>query len=370
MQGKCCGSIIVMFLTKPFRQWWMPDTGGANIPDVNDLLSPWGIALGDRVFEGDFNLGGHSMYYASGTSLTKFPADGIKVWRSLKDQSSEVLNGETTAAEMVPIMGLYQPAGPVLVDDQILNSLSQEDGTATAAGRIIVYGDSNCLDNSHMQKGISSCINLHICFSLTFYSPADCFWMLDAMVDYAMSGGDIPTAFLENPEGSIPAQLSNDPLPQRMDGNQLHRYSKVLEPLGQKSASQPQARPLPSCPQPIFSLANPLNKSAPTNLYQSQKLLSLGDPQFSMAPLKKSNSNFQEMGDTMDLNSPPVSFHYSKEWSTSTKVALIVMSVIALILFYQFYKHRSRPRRRKSPRSKRVTATANLSPVSVKPPTV
>jgi hypothetical protein len=26
------------------------------------------------------------MYFASGTTLSKFPADGVKVWRSLKDQ--------------------------------------------------------------------------------------------------------------------------------------------------------------------------------------------------------------------------------------------------------------------------------------------
>lgn len=46
----------------------MPDTGGANVPALNDLLSSWGISLGDRVFEGDFMLGDHDMYYASGTN--------------------------------------------------------------------------------------------------------------------------------------------------------------------------------------------------------------------------------------------------------------------------------------------------------------
>lgn len=64
----------------------MPDTGGANIPALNDLLSPWGVAFGDRVFEGDFIIGGHNMYYASGTVLNRFPNEGVKVWRSLKDQ--------------------------------------------------------------------------------------------------------------------------------------------------------------------------------------------------------------------------------------------------------------------------------------------
>ena len=38
------------------RQWWMPDTGGANIPALNELLAPWGMAFGDNVFEGEFKL--------------------------------------------------------------------------------------------------------------------------------------------------------------------------------------------------------------------------------------------------------------------------------------------------------------------------
>lgn len=27
------------------RQWWMPDTGGANIPALNELLAPLGMAF-------------------------------------------------------------------------------------------------------------------------------------------------------------------------------------------------------------------------------------------------------------------------------------------------------------------------------------
>jgi hypothetical protein len=29
-----------------FRQWWMPDTGGANIPALNDLIMSLGMAFG------------------------------------------------------------------------------------------------------------------------------------------------------------------------------------------------------------------------------------------------------------------------------------------------------------------------------------
>lgn len=80
----------VKFYDENTRQWWMPDTGGANIPALNDLLVSWGIEFGDRVFEGEFKLGSHDMYYASGSSIAKFPSDGIVISRELKDQGVSV----------------------------------------------------------------------------------------------------------------------------------------------------------------------------------------------------------------------------------------------------------------------------------------
>lgn len=37
----------------------MPDTGGANVPALNDLLTVWGMAFSDGLYEGDFNLADH-----------------------------------------------------------------------------------------------------------------------------------------------------------------------------------------------------------------------------------------------------------------------------------------------------------------------
>jgi hypothetical protein len=47
----------------------------------------------------------------------------------------EVLKGETQTKEGVPILGMYQTT------------------TQPGGGRIALYGDSNCLDTSHIQKG-------------------------------------------------------------------------------------------------------------------------------------------------------------------------------------------------------------------------
>ena len=78
--------------------------------------------------------------YSSGTSIVSFPSDGIVISRKLNHQGNEVVTGETKTEEDVPILGLYQ---------------TKFKGTAHdgKAGRIALYGDSNCLDNAHMEKG-------------------------------------------------------------------------------------------------------------------------------------------------------------------------------------------------------------------------
>lgn len=49
-----------------------------------------------------------------------------------------MIKGETETVDGVPVLGLY-PA-------------DLEHGKPQA-GRLVLYGDSNCLDNSHLQKG-------------------------------------------------------------------------------------------------------------------------------------------------------------------------------------------------------------------------
>ncbi|CAL5443045.1 unnamed protein product [Camellia sinensis] len=57
--------------------WWTPVTGGANVPALNDLLSPFGIAFGDKILNGDFSIDGGQSRYASGTNIVKFPRGGM-----------------------------------------------------------------------------------------------------------------------------------------------------------------------------------------------------------------------------------------------------------------------------------------------------
>lgn len=204
----------VKFYDENTRQWWIPDTGGANIPALNDLLKPWNIAFGDQVYEGEFKLGPHhDMSYASGSSIIRFPAENsILLKRDLNDQSHEMLTNQVLKAKNVPVLGLLNVKP---------SEFSQGDTTST--GRIAVYGDSNCLDSAHIKK--------------------DCFWMLEALLQFTTTGV-VPNIFLSakssnlgeetdgNDQNLVKSEQSPEPekiLPTRMSGNHLYRYSKVLD---------------------------------------------------------------------------------------------------------------------------------------------
>ncbi len=85
-------------------------------------------------------------YYASGASITKFPksATNYLITRELIDQSEDFLAHASNKTTMpsnrvgVPILGLAQ----FNVDAN--------------AGRVVVYGDSNCIDSAHLTNGNKS----------------------------------------------------------------------------------------------------------------------------------------------------------------------------------------------------------------------
>ena len=79
----------IKFYDENTRQWWTPNTGGANIPSINDLLSPWGISFTDEVLEGEMYIAATdgTLHYASGAGIHSFPANGFVVPAgSLNDQ--------------------------------------------------------------------------------------------------------------------------------------------------------------------------------------------------------------------------------------------------------------------------------------------
>ena len=54
------------FFDENTRSQWTAVKGGANVPALNDLLGPFGVLLGDRVFDGAWAL---SSAAASGSQV-------------------------------------------------------------------------------------------------------------------------------------------------------------------------------------------------------------------------------------------------------------------------------------------------------------
>lgn len=297
----------IQFYDENTRQWWMPDTGGANVPALNELLGEFGIAFGDVVAEGYFSMGDHGMYYASGTSLIRFPQtnQSILIERELNNQGAELLSGDqkTKIKRTVPILGMLQTSKAAMSknaldpkmyeykvekDNSIFDSLdavepevqqnadknpiinkrillsqqapsvnefgsneiesdidaarldgvtanlteqvlvvevpqsvllrnkenikvrqaSVEQHPSPTEGRIVVYGDSNCLDSTHVEK--------------------PCFWLLDAMLEYTMTS-HVSTLLRDlNRSSAIHFDAEPIEMPKRLPNNNLHLYSKVL----------------------------------------------------------------------------------------------------------------------------------------------
>uniref|UniRef100_A0A3Q2XY04 Membrane-bound transcription factor site-1 protease n=1 Tax=Hippocampus comes TaxID=109280 RepID=A0A3Q2XY04_HIPCM len=305
----------VKFYDENTRQWWMPDTGGANVPALNNLISVWGMAFSDGLYEGDFTLADHDMYYASGCSIARFPEDGIVIAKNLKDQGLEVLKQETAMVEKVPILGLYQ---------------TPSDG----GGRIALYGDSNCIDDSHRQK--------------------DCFWLLDALLQYT-SYSMTPPSLSHSHSRTAPPTGTERPMPQRLEGNHLYRYSKVLE----AHLGDPKPRPLPACPHLSWAKPQPVNETAPSNLWKHQKLLSVDLDKVVLPNVRPYRPQVRPLSPgesgAWDIPGGIMPGRYNQEVGQTIPVFAFLGAMVVLSFFVvQLTKAKSKPKRRK-PRIKRPT---------------
>ncbi|KAK3548464.1 hypothetical protein QTP70_013154 [Hemibagrus guttatus] len=232
----------VKFYDENTRQWWMPDTGGANIPALNDLISVWGMAFSDGLYEGDFTMADH--------------------------------------------------------------------------------------DN--------------------------CFWLLDALLQYT-SYGVTPPSFLHS-QNKVPAPSGNDrPLPERLEGNHLYRYSKVLE----AHLGDPKPRPLPACPHLSWAKPQPLNETAPSNLWKHQKLLSVDMDKVVLPNVRSYRPQVRPLSpgesETWDIPGGIMPGRYNQEVGQTIPMFAFLGAMVVLSFFVvQLTKSRSRPKRRK-PRIKRPT---------------
>lgn len=81
---------------------------------------------------------------------------------------------------------------------------------APTEGRVVVYGDSNCLDSTHIEK--------------------PCFWLLDTLLEYTMTS-HVSTLLKDlNRAPTTQFDTTLKQMPKRLPNNNLHMYSKVLVP--------------------------------------------------------------------------------------------------------------------------------------------
>lgn len=195
------------------------------------------------------------------------------------DETQAILEKETKLHTNEPVekvevdkieLNYDRMANENVIYDKI-KSMKQYSGTAAIPnnendqkplsneGRIVVYGDSNCLDSSHIEK--------------------PCFWLLDALLEYTMTG-HVSTILKDLNRSPDFRFITNPIMPKRIPNNNLHMYSKVLMSTANdvktsggvvnrasiKSSGQVE-RSVPKCNQlrwetPIF-----LNISTPIDFY-------------------------------------------------------------------------------------------------------
>ncbi|KAL7978713.1 hypothetical protein Chor_013202 [Crotalus horridus] len=246
-------------------------------------------------------------FYDENTRIAKFPEDGIVIAQTFKDQGLEVLKQETAIVEHVPILGLFQ--------------VPTEGG-----GRIVLYGDSNCLDDSHRQK--------------------DCFWLLDSVLQYT-SYGVMPPSLSHSEHRQRPPTGAGYVLPERMEGNHLHRYSKVLE----AHLRDPKPRSLPACPHLSWAKPQPLNETAPSNLWKHQKLLSIDLDKVALPSFHQNRPQVRPLspGESGAWNIPGgiMPGRYNQDVGGTIPVFAFLGAMVVLAFFVVQIKSKSRPKRRK-----------------------
>uniref|UniRef100_A0A6B2KXI5 Uncharacterized protein n=1 Tax=Arcella intermedia TaxID=1963864 RepID=A0A6B2KXI5_9EUKA len=190
----------IKFFDDNSKQWWSPVTGGANIPALNEVLEKYEIEFGDNVYDGKFTIGNTVVSYLSGTAIRSFPENGILIPFELTDQTAEIVY-EKKEVHKVPVLGLYQL--PPNISREGVEVICKDPG------RIVVFGDSSCLDSNRQVQ-------------------TSCFPLLQEMLDFTNRG-----LISDNLKPYSPLQYKfvsqRLKQPKRVVGNKLQEFSKVHE---------------------------------------------------------------------------------------------------------------------------------------------
>ncbi|KAI6191982.1 Membrane-bound transcription factor site-1 protease [Aphelenchoides bicaudatus] len=122
------------------EQTCYPDTGGSNLPALNDLVGRFGFAFGDQVLDGKANLFNTEIRIASGAQLR---ASSTSAWIStanLNNIVTETMNKTKDLVENAAIFGLDWPT--------------------EKSGLVAVFGDSNCFETNECGAILIELLNM------------------------------------------------------------------------------------------------------------------------------------------------------------------------------------------------------------------
>ncbi|KAG7275301.1 hypothetical protein CRUP_018275 [Coryphaenoides rupestris] len=383
----------------------------------------------DGLYEGDFTMADHDMYYASGCSIARFPEDGIVIAKNLKDQGLEVLKQETAVVEGVPILGLYQtpsdgdcfwlldallqytsysmtppslvhshsrvtpPTGtdrplPQRLEGIMPGRYNQEVGQTIPVfaflGAMVVLSffvvqltkakskpkrrKARVKRPTYLQQqsSSSSITGTSAITTATGKNPTrasvppldhprlkpvrDCFWLLDALLQYT-SYSMTPPSLVHSHSRVTPPTGTDRPLPQRLEGNHLYRYSKVLE----AHLGDPKPRPLPACPHLSWAKPQPLNETAPSNLWKHQKLLSVDLDKVALPNVRPYRPQVRPLSPgesgAWDIPGGIMPGRYNQEVGQTIPVFAFLGAMVVLSFFVvQLTKAKSKPKPPQGPR--------------------
>ncbi|RHY89103.1 hypothetical protein DYB26_014083 [Aphanomyces astaci] len=121
---------------------WQPVTGGANVPAINTLLAGFGVGLSSHVWS---NV---ELLYLSGSALIDLPDPSFVLYANLTQDTNKKEDDRGVS------MGLFKQD----MKEMAIAAMVQIQG----GGRIVVYGDSSCVDSStvsQMEHGtVSMCL--------------------------------------------------------------------------------------------------------------------------------------------------------------------------------------------------------------------
>ncbi|KAJ6794314.1 subtilisin-like protease SBT6.1 isoform X1 [Iris pallida] len=317
--------VKMRFFDDNTRSWWTPVTGGANIPALNELLAPLGVAFGDKILNGEFSINGEQSHYASGTDIVKFPKGGYLHSFEFQD------NSESGATQNV-----LQTYGAAKVESSILG-LAEVGG-----GRLTVYGDSNCLDSSHM--------------------VTNCYWLLRKILDFTSNNIKDPVLFSDSAKINFPLHADDSQLPSRRTDVNFSAYSAVVgkelicqhdsrfEVWGTKGYGiqlMGRNRKLPG--YPTIGLGNDVNIAVKGSSRRFKELPKQTEGYFSRAIGGNKFGNKMRFFDFLNHEADDMSMLVASQWILPAFAA-----VICLLLLLSWRMRQKRRRRRKGSLSGRV----------------